>query len=117
MTVPGYGFSHALKVWEAHPKADAYVCLSDSLAVGLKHLLQARNRRGNACDRVVGFDGSKLAQDEGVASFSQDLDWVGEQSLECLCRFLSRNRSSEVPVWPSDHEKEIVVPVRLKTWL
>lgn len=114
ITVPDYGFRHALDVLKKHPDTDAYICLSDGLAVGLKHLLVARDPGVNACERIVGFDGSALARNEGVPSFSQHLESVGEKSMARLCQFLAHRLKDTPFTLPPEASRQIMIPVTLE---
>jgi DNA-binding LacI/PurR family transcriptional regulator len=121
--VDDYNFSHALKVWQAKRQADAYVCLSDQLAIGLAHLLQvscpAIGSSGGWRDRLVGFDNSLLAQASGIASFDQGLHLFGKLAINELCRFFERFRGKN---WPGPDQtlrwpiaKQPLVPGNLAT--
>jgi DNA-binding LacI/PurR family transcriptional regulator len=81
--VDDYGFHQALRVWQANQAATRYICLSDQLAVGLKHILVAAGNKWQ--DRIVGFDGSSLALQEGIPSFSQHLPQIGDLAIGSLC--------------------------------
>ena len=110
--VEDYGFRHALAVWERHPDADAYVCLSDQIAVGLKHLLLCRGCSEDECrERIVGCDGSALAREAKIASLSQGLEEVGKSALDRLCILLDQYEGREF-TFPQEAE-EIPVTVRL----
>jgi len=100
--VPDYTFRHALQVFEAYPRAQAYVCLSDEIAVGLKHLVTASGREPRPW--VVGFDDSQLAREERITSFGQHLDEVGGRAVEQLVRWFERNPSAVV-TWPEKFEE------------
>ena len=52
--VEDYSASNAWSVIEQCPNADGYVCLSDEIAIGVKHLFWARGEK--AADRILGFD-------------------------------------------------------------
>jgi len=98
-----------LAVVTAHPNAVGYVCLSDEIAVGIKHLLQKRSQRG-ANQAVLGFDASPLAHTHGIASINQHLEVIGRRVCELLNDFFRKN-----PHRPSSWPKfrEVYVPVTL----
>ncbi len=85
--LPSYEFQHALEVWRKHQTADLFLCLSDQIAVALKHLIIASGSEHRWQHRVVGFDGSPLAMQAEVASFKQDLYLTGRKAVEALARF------------------------------
>jgi DNA-binding LacI/PurR family transcriptional regulator len=114
VTVPDYGFRHAWTVWKQHRDADLFVCLSDALAIGLAHLIKESPHRASWQDRVIGFDGSPLAQAEGIASLSQNLSKVGELALQRVCKFLADSRHARTPRWPRPSELEQAVTVGLR---
>jgi len=94
--VDDYSFIHALKLFELHPKAAAYVCLSDQLAVGLRQLLRSHGLDEEQCrNRIVGFDGSLLAQQSRLVSLSQDLEKIGTEALDLLCNYLGQYEGQE----------------------
>jgi DNA-binding LacI/PurR family transcriptional regulator len=95
--VEDYSFRHALRVLEQHPNAAAYVCLSDEIAVGVKHLLTAKGI--DPSNMVVGFDDSDLARSEGITSFSQHLNELGERASDVLNEWL-RAAATGAPRWP-----------------
>ena len=74
ITVPSYSFQHARLVYEQEPNADAYIALSNELAVNLKHLREVGNDRPFT---VVGHDDSALAREAGISSFNQKISEVG----------------------------------------
>ncbi len=105
--VEDYSFRHALRVYESHPDADVYISLSDQIAVGIKHLLIAAGKPWR--HRIVGFDASQAAKEEGIPSFDQRRGTIGKLAIERLCRFFS----SECPgPWP--HFDEIRTDVHLE---
>jgi len=75
-TVEDYSFRHAMDVYKSHPNAMGYICLSDEIAVGLKHLMEKDGK--DYRHRVIGFDNSRLADLEEIASFDQSLDQIGK---------------------------------------
>ncbi len=80
--VHDYAARNAFDLWKTHPDAGAYICMSDTLAVGMKHLLLASGQ--SAEHRVIGFDDSNLAQQEGISSFGQNLSKIGEIAVDAL---------------------------------
>lgn len=60
---------------------DAFVCVSDLIALGAWSLLTARGLTAHA---VVGFDDSAAAAAAGVSSVSQPLGEVANACLDCL---------------------------------
>jgi DNA-binding LacI/PurR family transcriptional regulator len=101
--VEDYTFRHALRVFREHPSARGYVCLSDEIAVGLKHLLIAAGQEHRG--RVLGFDNSQLAEREYVSSFGQQLDQLGERAVEALAEWFGRPAG----VWPGFREEGVEV--------
>jgi DNA-binding LacI/PurR family transcriptional regulator len=110
--VDDYSSRHAFAVWERHPSADAYVCLSDQIAVGIKNLLRCRGHSEEDCrERIVGVDGSPLAREARIASLSQGLEEIGKGALDRLCAFLDQYEGRKF-VFPPQAE-EIPATVRL----
>jgi DNA-binding LacI/PurR family transcriptional regulator len=107
--LPDYGFRHAAPAWREHRDADLWVCLSDALAVGIKHLMLAAGEE-NWHGRVIGFDNSTLAQEEHIDSFGQELRSAGAKAVDALRAGLARQRAGEAR-WPDF--REISNPVRL----
>lgn len=92
-TVPDYGFHNALSVLKRHPDALVYCCLSDELAVGVKHFFEARDGKLShvgAKPLIIGYDGSQLARDEEISSFGQNLDEIGRIAMEQISNWLER---------------------------
>jgi len=79
-TVEDYGASQAYGLLRKHPDARGYVCLSDEIAVAVKQLLMARGEETRR--RILGFDGSELAQHHGIPSMNQWLPDLGEKVIE-----------------------------------
>jgi len=89
--VPDYSFSHAVRVFQAFPDTDLYVCLSDQLAVGIKHCLMASGREYKR--RVVGWDNSRqYAQAENITSFDQGLEEIAGTVFEKLIEIVRKER-------------------------
>jgi DNA-binding LacI/PurR family transcriptional regulator len=89
VTVEDYSFRHAFRVVSDFPSAEAYICFSDQLAVGIKHVLLAQGQ--DVEHRIVGFDNSRVAESENVSSFAQRLEDVGDAAVSLLLRqFRSR---------------------------
>lgn len=95
--VDDYSASNAWHVIQSCPDAHGYVCLSDEIAVGLKHLLWARGEK--AAYRVLGFDNSSLAERHGVSSISQHIDDIGRKVCNLLdaCLRTGETGFREVP--------------------
>ena len=108
--VPDYSACNALAVVESHPSATGYACLSDELAVAVKHLLLARGRPG-ANGAVLGFDASRAAGTHGIASIDQHLESIGRGVAELLANFFQRN-ARKIVAWPPF--REIGQPVTLQ---
>lgn len=86
--VEDYSSSRATEVYRQVPDADAYICLSDQIAVALKHLREAG---GNPLDgAIVGFDNADLARSERISSFDQELERTARLAIEALAGFFSR---------------------------
>lgn len=72
----------------------AFVCASDTLAVGVLHALAERGRVPGREIAVVGFDDSQVAQVMGLTSVRQPLEQVAGALVEALAGLLA----------PSDRE-------------
>jgi DNA-binding LacI/PurR family transcriptional regulator len=68
---------NARQVIEDCPDADGYVCLSDEIAISVKHLLWARGEK--AADRILGFAGSSLAERHKIPSIGQQISETGQK--------------------------------------
>jgi hypothetical protein len=104
--IEDYGASGAYALIENHSDARGYVCLSDEVAVAVKHLLLARGEQPD--HRIIGFDGSSLAKKHGIPSFSQRLNDIGEMAIEQLLNWLRLPQES-IRSWPPLREVEIDV--------
>jgi DNA-binding LacI/PurR family transcriptional regulator len=82
VVVEDYSASNAWQVIEQCPDADGYVCLSDEIAISVKHLLWARGEK--AAHRILGFDDSSLAARHNVSSISQHISDIGRKVCELL---------------------------------
>jgi len=110
--VPDYSFRHGLAIWQAHPDADIYISLSDQIAIAIKHLLIAKTGCADWMHRVVGFDNSQLAQQEGLVSFAQDLNYIGKLAVNRLSAFFEGIPTymwPEPSLWPRPDETPIKV--------
>jgi DNA-binding LacI/PurR family transcriptional regulator len=94
VVVEDYSASNAWQVIEECPNADGYVCLSDEIAIGVKHLLLARGEREEeAAHRILGFDDSSLAERHKVSSIGQHIHDIGSK----VCELFERHfRTGEV---------------------
>lgn len=119
--VPEYGFRHARFVLERWPDALVYCCLSDELAVGVRHLLRARRAAGETGeDRadppqeplIVGFDDSQVARDEGITSFGQNLDDIGRSALDAISSWVSDERGDVDRIRFRRIESEVLLATR-----
>jgi DNA-binding LacI/PurR family transcriptional regulator len=102
--VLGYGFNHALPVFQKYPRARAYVCLSDELAVAFKHLLRAAGQ--DATGRVIGFDDSELARSEQIPSFGQHTVDLGRNASRVIADWLTADDHKH---WPKAREVPVEV--------
>jgi DNA-binding LacI/PurR family transcriptional regulator len=100
VTVKSYLASQALEIYQKHPSARAYVCLSDELAVGIRQLLFATGQ--DPSNRIVGFDDSELADAYGITSISQHLTDLGEVIQRVFMTFF-REQAGGAP-WPEFQE-------------
>lgn len=75
------GRSACAQLVESPDPPDAFVCVSDLIALGAWSLLTARGLTAHA---VVGFDDSAAAAAAGVSSVSQPLGEVANACLDCL---------------------------------
>lgn len=120
-TVAGYSYEHAYTAYQAQPNAGLYICLSDQIAVGIKHLLMVSaktNKLRMACKyRVAGFDDSDLAKREDISSFNQGIDEIGGIITQSLGSFFTEQAGCKVG-WPESSGKkaqdvEQKLPVRM----
>lgn len=89
--VEDYSASNAWQVIKECPDADGYVCLSDEIAISVKHLLWARGEK--AAYRILGFDDSSLAERHKVSSIGQHIHDIGSK----VCELFERHfRTGEV---------------------
>jgi DNA-binding LacI/PurR family transcriptional regulator len=112
--VEDYGFRRAIEVYEKHSDADFFACLSDELAVALKHLLQAtakRRRKDDWKHKIIGFDNS-LAPQEGITSFNQHIEQIGLEVMRVFDQFFDLD-PKEPSEWPPFEPRGI--PVSLST--
>ena len=100
--VEDYSFRHALNVVRAHPNAMLYLCLSDEIAVGVKHHLEAKGLPTR--NRIIGFDDSSLALKERITSFGQSIPEIGSKALELLSEWFNLMKTSETAAWPEFEE-------------
>ncbi len=114
--VDDYSFRHALTVYQHHHDALAFICLSDQIAIALKHLLIATEKA--TAHRIIGFDDSKIAQQENITSFGQKFDEIGEVLAERLVRWFGewsqRNDSSLALEWPEFQEIPVEIHLILR---
>jgi len=106
--VDGYSFEHAYAAYDKNRDAALFVCLSDQLAVAIKHLLMASGKDYEG--RVIGFDNSELSKKEQITSFDQGIERVGREISSKLSDFFA-NKPEHDNKWPHFEEKKI--PVRL----
>jgi DNA-binding LacI/PurR family transcriptional regulator len=100
--VRDYSATNAWEVIRRCPDADGYVCLSDEIAISVKHLLWARGEK--AAHRILGFDDSSLAALHNVSSIGQHINDIGRKVCK---RFESCFRTGESAF------KEISLEVKL----
>lgn len=83
-TVPSGREASGVLLDEAHPTA--FVCASDTLAMGVLHTLTERGLRPGADVAVVGFDDSQAAQlvQPGLTSVRQPLEQVAVEVVRAL---------------------------------
>ena len=80
--VPDYGFRHSLRIFQKFQNlAHCYICLSDELAVGIKHLAMISKKPDII---VYGFDNSPLSRAENICSFDQTLPEVGRMAVDAF---------------------------------
>jgi DNA-binding LacI/PurR family transcriptional regulator len=116
--VQDYSFANAIRVFKAFPNASLYVCLSDQLALGIKHCLIASGREYKR--RVVGWDNSEqYAQRENITSFDQGLRQIASKIFEELIGIIKYEQAiaddptgaAGKPAKPAF--KEVGIPVEL----
>jgi DNA-binding LacI/PurR family transcriptional regulator len=100
-TIPDYSFRHALEVFRRHRSANAFICLSDEVAVGLLHLCKVVS--GTSFARVVGFDDSPLAKAENLTSFGQNLEDLGDTVARRLRMWFDQSSEGTIK-WPQYEE-------------
>jgi len=83
---------------EAQPTA--FVCASDTIAMGVLHTMQQRGLRPGADVAVVGFDDSQAAQvvPDGVSSVRQPLELVAVEVVIALQGLLMHPRVAHAPM-------------------
>jgi DNA-binding LacI/PurR family transcriptional regulator len=96
-TVKDYTARRALDVFEKHPGARAYVCLSDEIAVALRHLRRAAARKRKDRCEIIGFDDSQLAREEGITSIGQSLHVIGERAAGKFDEWFRRRSDRQNP--------------------
>ena len=82
--VKDYSARRALAPFLDHRLADGFVCLSDSLAVAMKHHFIIAGQPWER--RILGFDNTTLAQDEGISSFDQSRIETAKLAIDALMR-------------------------------
>lgn len=75
----------------------AFVCASDSLALGVRAEILARGLRPGADVAVVGFDDTPVAQATGLSSVAQPVVAVAEQCARLLHEQIETGDSTETP--------------------
>ncbi len=113
--VKDYSFLHASKIYHDHPNALGFICLSDDLAVGMAHLIQAARKRPHL-ERVLGFDNSPLARNAGIASFDQHVDELGGKAISTLVDWFREqakkrraNKKKKRDPAESQHDNELII--------
>jgi DNA-binding LacI/PurR family transcriptional regulator len=107
--VEDYSAAQAYAAFERHRDTLGWVCLSDEIAIAIKHLLLANGDAGAADwrNRILGFDGSKAAARHQIASIGQHIDDIG-RAVHRLFEDFFRTQSGSV-VWPTFREFPIEV--------
>jgi DNA-binding LacI/PurR family transcriptional regulator len=97
-TVASGAEASAVLLDEAQPTA--FVCASDTLAMGVLHTLQQRGLRPGGDVSVVGFDDSQAAQvvPHGLTSVRQPLELVAVELVSALRGLLGHPRVVQSPV-------------------
>jgi hypothetical protein len=111
IVVRNYSFEDAYSVYTSYPEASAYLCLSDPLAVGIKHiLLSVKNARQEEWEEAhcVGFDNSPLAERAKICSFDQGMGQIPEiiggllseyfQSIDQFWAIKGNLKAPEIPL-------------------
>jgi len=92
--VSDYSFRHSIKIFNRYKdNAKLFICLSDPLAICIKHLLIATGK--NYKHRVCGFDFSNIAQAENITSFDQGLSEIALQAFKKLQEYESGKHQFE----------------------
>ena len=95
--VENYRFYQAYKVYEEYkdnPEVIGYFCLSDEIAVALKQLMLAGDKKAPE-DRIIGFDGLETAKNENINSFSQNFHEIGEKVIKRFATGMSKMNKRE----------------------
>jgi DNA-binding LacI/PurR family transcriptional regulator len=91
--VADFSFRQAAKVLDQYPEARGYVCLSDEIAVGIKHLLKAKGK--DPKNQIIGYDDSRIAALEDISSFSQHLGDTVQYAVEALTAWLRHTSQAQ----------------------
>lgn len=111
--VKDYSYRRALAVFQRHPDADGFVCLSDALAVAVQqHFIVA----GQPWEgRVLGFDNTLVAHEEGVSSFEQSRAESARLAIDALRRFFEQQVSPPAEDdWPEPQMAKVKVSLALR---
>lgn len=88
------GRSACAQLLKSPSPPDAFVCVSDLIALGAWSLLTTRGLAGTSGTAVVGFDDSAAAAAAGLSSVAQPLAEVASACLDCL-RKLTEGRGHD----------------------
>jgi DNA-binding LacI/PurR family transcriptional regulator len=87
------GRSACAQLLESSSPPDAFVCVSDLIALGAWSLLTARGLAPGSRPAVIGFDDSAAAAAAGLSSVAQPLAEVASACLDCLQRLQKGSRA------------------------
>lgn len=85
------GRSACASLLESSNPPDAFVCVSDLIALGAWSLLTARGLAPGASTAVIGFDDSAAAAAAGLSSVAQPLAEAASACLDCLQKLQERS--------------------------
>jgi LacI family transcriptional regulator len=86
----GAGRQAAAELLQKHPKTDAIVCVSDTLAIGALEEIRARGRKPGDDIQVIGFDDQPLMDVIGLSTIRQPMHEFGAWAARSIATLLQR---------------------------
>jgi LacI family transcriptional regulator len=86
----GAGRQAAAELLQKHPKTDAIVCVSDTLAIGALEEIRARGRKPVDDIQVIGFDDQPLMDVIGLSTIRQPMHEFGAWAARSIATLLQR---------------------------